>query len=110
MKTIIAGGRKYNLTKDDIAFLDTLKISEVVSGCATGADTGGINYALNNNIKITRFPALWEKYGKSAGPIRNTIMAIYADAAVLFPGGNGTNDMYKKARMEGLRIYDLRFR
>ena len=110
MKTIIAGGRDYFLTDDDIKFLNTLNITEVVSGCARGADEGGINYALSNNIKLTRFPALWDKYGKSAGPIRNKEMAEYAEAVVLFPGGKGTNSMYNEARKEGLRIFDLRFR
>jgi hypothetical protein len=38
MKTIIAGGRHYRLTDEDYDFLDTLGITEVVCGGATGAD------------------------------------------------------------------------
>lgn len=110
MKTIIAGGRNYFLTEKDYKYLDTLNITEVVSGCANGADKCGENYAIKNDIKLVRFPALWEKYGKSAGFIRNREMAMYADVAVLFPGGRGTSSMYNEARKVGLRIHDLRFR
>ena len=43
--TIIAGGRDYNLTLSDEAWLDTLPIREVVSGGASGVDAGGEAWA-----------------------------------------------------------------
>ena len=110
MKTIIAGGRHYDLTVQDIEKLDQLKdkITEVVSGCARGVDTQGENWAEKNNIKISKFPAEWDKYGKSAGYKRNQQMAKYANAVVLFPGGKGTNHMYDIAKKEGLVVHDYR--
>lgn len=43
MKLIIAGGRNYNLTDEDYIKLDTLldTTTEVISGCAKGADSCG---------------------------------------------------------------------
>ena len=108
MKTIIAGGRDYLLTPDDWFYLYNLEITEVVSGGATGADEGGEEYANQHRIPVVRFPADWEKHGRAAGPIRNQQMADYADAVVLFPGGRGTNSMFKIATVAGLKIHDLR--
>jgi hypothetical protein len=108
MKTIIAGGRDYEFTKFDIDLLDRLTITEVVSGCARGADTEGETYAEISNIPVKQFPADWGKYGRGAGPVRNKQMADYAQAAVLFPGGTGTNNMYRQAKDKGLVVYDYR--
>lgn len=71
MRTIIAGGRDYKLTESDIDRLDSLPISEVVSGRATGADTDGENYAYFKGLPVKQFPADWKTHGKAAGPIRN---------------------------------------
>ena len=60
------------------------------------------------DIPIKKFPAEWDKHGKGAGFIRNKQMAEYADAVVLFPGGNGTNNMYEQASKMNLKIIDLR--
>ena len=112
MKTVIAGGRDYIFSQDDHERLDRIHkkigITEVVSGCARGADTGGEIWARINDIPIKRFPADWVNHGKSAGHIRNSEMAKYADVVVLFPGGNGTNGMYKQAEKNKLKIIDLR--
>jgi hypothetical protein len=110
VKTIIAGGREYLFKAQDIQKLDELKhtITEVVSGCARGADTEGEKWAGKNNIPVKKFPANWNKYGKSAGYRRNEEMAKYADAVILFPGGKGTGHMYDIAKRLGLQIYDFR--
>ena len=55
---------------------------EIVSGHAAGADALGEKFAKKNNIKLTVFPADWKKYGKSAGPIRNSQMAKYASDGI----------------------------
>jgi hypothetical protein len=105
--TIIAGGRDYNLTLSDEAWLATLPIREVVSGGASGADAGGEAWAKKRGIPIKRFPADWKTHGRAAGPIRNRQMAEYADAVVLFPGGRGTDSMRTEAERQGLRIFTL---
>lgn len=108
-KLIVAGGREYKFTEADIQRLNQLlPVDEVVSGCAHGADTEGELWAESHNIPVTRFPALWEKYGKAAGYIRNKIMAKYANAVALFPGGRGTQSMFVEATKAGIKIYDYR--
>lgn len=110
MKTIIAGGRDYFFNANDIDKLNELKdqISEVVSGKARGADTCGEDWAKQNNIPIKEFPADWFGLGKKAGFVRNTQMAKYAEACILFPGGKGTEHMFNLAKKYSLIVYDFR--
>jgi hypothetical protein len=112
MKTIIAGGRDYYLDDDDTAKLDSLKdkITEVISGGAKGADSCGEIWAKNNSIPLKIYPADWNTHGKSAGYIRNKQMAEVADACILFPGGRGTEMMFKLAQDYKLEIYDFRLK
>lgn len=110
MKLIIAGGRDYHITVKDVMRLNALnlEITEIVSGCSAGADTGGECFAGIINRPIAKFPADWNKHGKAAGPIRNRQMAEYADAVVLFPGGRGTQSMFNEATKAGIQIFDWR--
>lgn len=112
MKLIIAGSR--HLT-DKVELIDQIlrrlpfgdqQITEVVSGCARGIDTEGERWANRNNIPIKRFPADWDKYGRSAGPIRNQQMAKYADALLLIWDGQspGSRNMLQVAEDEDLTI------
>lgn len=88
MKVIIAGTRTFNnsflLTKVVDYYSLKWGISEVVCGGADGADYAGKRWAINNGINVKMFPADWKNLGKSAGPIRNTYMAKYADKAIVF--------------------------
>ena len=110
MKLIIAGGRAYFLTKQDYAYLDALNkatpITEVVCGGATGVDDCGNVWARGKKIPVRLFIPEWRRYGHAAGPVRNTLMAKYADAVVLFPGGSGTKSMRKEAIAAGITIYE----
>lgn len=107
-KTIIAGGRDYLMSLEDWLELDSIPITEVVSGGARGADKGGEQYADSRALSIKRFPAQWDTFGKSAGYRRNVEMAEYADVLVAFPGGRGTNHMVEIAYKKGLKVYDWR--
>lgn len=124
MKLIIAGGRFYQFTTEDTKFLNELhaqyNIEEVVTGkCKIKNDTGqwvdsgadwyGEQWGVDNNLVIKEFPVLpweWKELGKKAGPLRNRKMANYADAVVLFSGGNGTQSMKEEALKAGLIIFD----
>jgi hypothetical protein len=89
MKVIIAGSRsliKISTISEAIEKCG-FDITEIVSGCAVGADSLGEYYALQNNIPVKKFPAPWDQYGKAAGAIRNHKMAEYADAAVIIWDG-----------------------
>lgn len=85
MKVIIAGSRDI---EDYSLLIRAIKnsmfdITEVVCGCARGADTLGETWAIANNIPIKKFPADWNTHGKKAGPIRNAQMGDYADCAIV---------------------------
>jgi hypothetical protein len=112
MKLIIAGGRDYQFNIRDSfalrALCDFLKVTEIVSGGAYGADACGEEWAESQEIPVTIFPADWKKHGPAAGPIRNKQMAEYADAVVLFPGDKGTQSMYDEARKANIHIFDWR--
>lgn len=85
MKVVVAGSRTitdYELVKYHIEKCK-FDITEIVSGTADGADKLGEKWAAENNIPIKRFPADWQKYGSSAGPIRNRQMGEYCDAGVV---------------------------
>jgi len=110
MKTIIAGGRDYTLTDFDRARLAGLDITEVICGCARGADTGGEQWAQERGIPVKRFPADWNRHGKAAGPIRNCEMVKAAEALVAFPGGRGTDHTVRAALERGLFVWDWRER
>ena len=93
MKILIAGSRTINNIK---LLLEAIKLSryqiskkdEIVSGGAKGVDTLGEIYAAKNGIKITVFKPNWNKYGKSAGVIRNYEMAKYCDKAIVIHNGS----------------------
>ena len=110
MKVIIAGGRKfddYKILKREVLFImDNLDISEIVSGVANGADKLGERFANEFGIPIKRFPANWQKLGRSAGYKRNAEMAAYADALIAFWDGKskGTKHMIDLAKNKNLKV------
>lgn len=67
MAVIVAGGRDYQFTEEDIARLDSLPIGELVSGGASGADLCGEKFAKERGIPVKRFPADWKAHGRAAG-------------------------------------------
>ena len=74
---------------------------EIVSGGAQGIDRIGELFASSYSLRLTKFPADWAKYGKSAGPIRNKEMGKYADMALVIwdgisPGSKNMIETMKK--------------
>lgn len=110
MKVIIAGPRDF---EDYDALLKAVAacpfdITEVVSGHARGVDSMGERWSrevLKQEPKV--FPADWDRWGKSAGPIRNTQMAKYADGLLaLWHGvGKGTKNMIEQARLRRMPVF-----
>lgn len=114
MKLIVAGGREFtnysHLSECIEVNFDLLDL-EIVSGCARGADALGIKFAEENDIPLTKFPADWDRHGKSAGYIRNAEMADYADSLLAFWDGRsrGTKHMIDLARKKGLGVNIVRY-
>jgi len=109
-KLIVAGGRDFNdydLLESKLDKLLTNKTDvEIVCGKARGADSLGELYARNKGYGVAEFPADWNKYGKSAGYIRNKEMAEYADACVCFWDGisKGTGHMIDLAKEKNIDL------
>lgn len=72
----------------------------IIQGGAKGADHAALEFSREfYPIQNLTYNALWNKYGKAAGPIRNQEMLIDGkpDLVVAFPGGKGTANMIKQA-------------
>ena len=114
-KVIIAGGRgfdDYDKLADRMDFyLQNRSAVEIVSGTARGADKLGEEYAAERQLPVARFPAEWNKYGRSAGYKRNTVMADYADALVAFWDGisRGTKHMIDIAKEKDLQVRIVKY-
>ena len=97
------------MDETDFEKLDAIKnITELISGGATGVDKAAELWAASRNIEIKVFNPDWKQFGRAAGPIRNKQMAEYADAAVLFPGGKGTESMCQQATKAAIKVFDYR--
>src|SRR5882757_5353350 len=115
MRTIIAGSRgiwQYSLLLDAISEAG-FDITTVISGTANGVDRLGERWAEEMKLPLERYPADWDKWGKSAGYRRNAEMAEIADALIAVTNGSrGTGHMIDLATAKGLKIYvkDIRRR
>lgn len=89
-KIIIAGGRQFDNYRAVEEEAEKHDIDIVVCGMAKGADSLGKEYAEKFKIGLKKFPADWGKYGKRAGPIRNSQMGDYADGLIAFWDGMST--------------------
>ena len=115
MKVIVAGSRtivSYTLVAN--AIQDSgFKVTEVISGTARGVDQLGELWAKNQTppIPVRRFPANWNRYGRTAGMKRNEEMANYAEALVAVWDGKskGTRGMIRIAQEKGLRVHAVNF-
>lgn len=99
MKLIIAGSRNFTdygfLCKQVDWYIQDKDITAIISGGANGADSLGEKYSKEKNIPFELFAAEWDKYGKSAGYIRNQDMAENGDYLIVFWDGisKGTKNM-----------------
>jgi len=120
MKLAIIGSRDFN---DHPRLIDTildyysdgvfgkrLRISEIISGGAAGADSLGAKFAKENNIKLTVFLPDWNAFGKRAGFIRNRDIIVNCNAVLAFWDGasKGTQNslsIAKELKKDTLVIY-----
>lgn len=109
MRILVCGSRHFNDYEAVARELQRIgDIGLIIHGAAQGADTCGERYAMANSIPMQSFPADWERYGKSAGPIRNRQMLKEGapDLVVAFRGPNsrGTQDMINAATKAGIPV------
>ena len=79
----------------------------IIQGGAAGADRLGAAWAFFEGCPMIEMRANWDKYGNSAGSIRNRWMLEYGmpDLVVAFPGGTGTENMVKRARTAKIDVF-----
>lgn len=109
-RLVVAGGRDFpvGLVKDALSHIErmTARLREQstdfseVCGMQTGGDAVGRLWADLAGINVVRFPADWDTYGKSAGPVRNAWMAWYGTHLLaLWDGASrGTANMIAVAK------------
>ena len=78
----------------------SVEIVELGQGEARGVDTFAKKWAKAAGVPTKDYPADWDRYGESAGGIRNGEMLedFRPDYLLVFPGGTGTSDCTRKAR------------
>lgn len=116
LKVIIAGGRDFSdydlLCKTCDILLAGRNVIEIVSGTARGADSLGERYAKEKGINIKKFPADWNKWGKSSGYRRNAEMARYGNLLIAFHDGisRGTKNMIEISREKKLEVHVVKYK
>ena len=111
-KIIVAGSRlmfQYGLVErvlNKVFRNHPLEKIEIVQCGAKGADALGKLYADRHKVKMTEFSANWDLHGKAAGIIRNSEMADYSDACIVFWDGisKGSKNMIETAKKKGLKV------
>ena len=75
MRVLVCGDRNWTDEKTIEDFIKTLpKDTVIIEGEASGADTITRKVAEGYGLEVLKFPAEWNKYGRAAGPIRNSKM------------------------------------
>lgn len=108
MRLLVCGGRDFaneemfevNMNRLD----EDRKITCIIEGGATGADTMAREWAERNGRNREQYPM--GPGGGLAGPIRNRAMLDKGkpDKVLAFPGGRGTMDMVGQARWFGVPV------
>ena len=113
-RVLICGDR--NWVDIDLILRELSKIQQevgvevVIEGEATGADSGGRFAAERLGIPVLKFPALWVKHGRSAGPIRNRQMLNEGKPTLVLAfhpfieNSKGTKDMVEVAIKAGVHV------
>ena len=82
----------------------------VIHGAAAGADYFAGVAAAKLGFKVEPYPADWDKYGRAAGPVRNSLMLSHGKPTEVhafhehIEQSTGTKDMVAKARRAGLLV------
>lgn len=120
MIVVVTGGRHYPFKHVVDRTLDGLPITTLIHGACgwsadspkqmrqydlEGADKLADDWALRRGVLVLRVPASWARYNRMAGPMRNAeMMSMRPDAVVAFPGGRGTRNAVREARMRGIPV------
>ena len=114
---IIAGGRDFTDKTHAFKRLDDFNrwaktqgydLTTIIHGDASGADRIGRDWGNHHKLNVLPFPAYWDIYGNSAGPIRNNLMLDQKpDFVITFSGGRGTAHMKRISKKAGVKVFSL---
>lgn len=115
MKLAIIGSRSvteqyYEELKSFILSIYSIEdIEAIVSGGAKGSDALAVKVATEWEKELIEFKPDWKKYGRGAGPVRNTEIVNYSDACIAvvdkpLERSKGTYDSVKKFRKQDKRV------
>jgi len=129
IRVLVTGDRRYHrLEPIDGLIRELRRLREdgadalVIHGAASGADTICHNICKQWGVPMHVFPADWQKLGRAAGPIRNSVMlkdlldgpaAAYRTVIAFhddLPNSKGTRDMCKRGLSAGLDVVVWEFR
>lgn len=111
MKLAIVGSRGYNgwdkFSKILNIIIKKYNIKTIVSGGAKGADSLARRYAKTYNIELIEYLPDWDKYGKSAGFIRNSTIWNNSDMGIAFWDGvsKGTEHSFSIAKKQNKKLF-----
>ncbi len=111
MKILVCGSRDYNNYEKIFLVIEKYMTDDltIISGGATGADSIAKEICTEYDIKYIEYVAEWSKYGKRAGPIRNSrMLKENPDLVLAFSSRSeltiGTRDTVEKAKRLGIKI------
>lgn len=83
----------------------------IISGGARGADSLAVRFAVDNSLPLITFLPDWERYGKSAGYIRNADIVKTADELIAFwdSKSKGTLHSINLARKQGKTVVVIEY-
>ena len=111
MRILFCGDRNWSHYKTIVDVMLELHPSLVIEGEAKGADSMAADAGEYYQIPVLRFPADWNKYGRAAGPIRNSQMLNEGkpDLVVAFHDdistSKGTRNMVEQSKKQGIQVY-----
>ena len=113
-RILICGGRDYEDAEAFEAIMGAFLgkhqwFEAVIEGGALGADRMARDWAMRHGICTITVLANWNKWGNSAGPIRNRQMLekCNPDVVIAFPGGRGTKNMVEQAKHKGVEVIEI---
>ena len=107
VKLLICGDRNWSDGSAIREIIIRFQPKLVIEGEARGADSLARIAAEAMGIEVKKFPADWEKYGRAAGPIRNSQMLKEGNPDVVvgfhykIDESKGTRDMLTRAKKAG---------
>lgn len=121
MRLIIAGTRSIPAANAMRLIKKAAKHWELWPDVVLSGESGGVDVAAkalcecdfafpaSRKVEFEGYPADWDRYGKSAGPIRNREMVDKGDALLLIWNGKspGSRNVLSQALKAGLPVYEL---